>query len=146
VNVTRCTIPDCGFGDTLGRPLPEHYHPTAALGTCVNFVSPEDRPGTFPECTAHDFAPIGADGYCTVARFDRLPDGATLGDAATAAGIVTFDTALPVTWTDAVAAETGTQPAPLGFVWCYDRARMYGAPFPLTPAAAQLLRRYRDAN
>jgi hypothetical protein len=67
----------------------------------------------------------------------------TVGEAAQAIGLKVWDTALPQDWVDDVVRVTGIYPtAPHAFVWCYDAAKSFGSPFPLTPEAALLLIRY----
>ena len=58
------------------------------------------------------------------------------------AGLTTFDTALPLGWYDDVHSKTGLWPQNYGFVWCYDNAKVWGEPWPLTPQAKVLLRYY----
>lgn len=54
-------------------------------------------------------------------------------------GLVTFDPALPQDWVNEVYAKTGYEPQFFGFVWCYDKAKVWGEPYPLTKAAEILL-------
>ncbi len=62
-------------------------------------------------------------------------------DLAAAAGIRTFDTALPQPWLDHVRALTGEYPL-AGFVWSYDPPfTVVGRPAPLTESATALLAR-----
>jgi hypothetical protein len=78
------------------------------------------------------------------------PPYTTKGEAAQAAGLKVYDTALPQDWLDDVVnrlAPFGPQPARtqiyetirIGTVWCYDTARVFGAPVALTDEANRLL-------
>ena len=70
-----------------------------------------------------------------------MNENMTVGEAAQALGLRTYDTALPQDWVDDVKRVTGTYPAGM-FVWCYDHARSFGEPFPLTPLAVHILITY----
>lgn len=59
-------------------------------------------------------------------------------------GLKVFDTALPLGWYEDVHKETGKWPQELGFVWCYDDARVWGKPVPLTVEAEELLTSYES--
>ena len=79
----------------------------------------------------------------------KIEPGMTVGEAAKANGIVTFDTALPQEWVNDVERLTGVYPVggaldgePVWFVWSYDGAKMWGKPAPLTEAAVRLLGLY----
>jgi hypothetical protein len=63
-------------------------------------------------------------------------------EAGEAAGLHSFDTALPLPWYEDVFAKTGLWPQQLGFVWSYDHARIWGEPIPLTIEAIECLRSY----
>lgn len=52
----------------------------------------------------------------------------------------TFDYAIPIGWVDDVKAKTGEYPE--HFVWAYRQGSIWGEPWPLTPEAEALLRRY----
>lgn len=59
------------------------------------------------------------------------------GEAAAAAGLTRFDTALPQPWVDRVSEAAGD---PRGhFVWSYERDRIAGEPFPTTTHGVHLL-------
>ena len=68
----------------------------------------------------------------------------TVGERAKELGLKSYDTALPQEWVDDVYRETGVYPAGM-FVWCYDDARVWGAPVPLTEESVELLARYQQA-
>lgn len=63
-------------------------------------------------------------------------------ELAEAAGLKTYDTALPLQWYDDVYKKTGFWPQNYGFVWCYDAPSVWGKPYPLTNAARILLKFY----
>jgi hypothetical protein len=69
----------------------------------------------------------------------------TVGEAAVMCGYTVYDCALPQPWVDHVFELTGTYPVGM-FVWCYDTAKNFGEPAPLTPDAAKLLRSYEQAR
>lgn len=58
------------------------------------------------------------------------------------AGLHTYDTALPLQWYEDVHTRTGFWPQSYGFVWCYDKPKVWGEPYPLTDAAKILLAFY----
>ena len=61
-------------------------------------------------------------------------------------GLVSFDTALPLQWYEAVHEAIGFWPQMLGFVWCYDVQRIGGEPVPCTYAALIALRFYQAVS
>ena len=67
-------------------------------------------------------------------------------DAAKMLGLNTFDGALPQQWVDHVYEMTGFEAPRLGMVWCYDVAKVFGEPVPLTTAALVLLRWYQTGG
>jgi hypothetical protein len=73
---------------------------------------------------------------------DYLPLGMNTRQVADQMGIKAFDTALPMEWYDDVFAKTGCWPQAYGFVWSYQRVKIWGEPIPLTREAAELLARY----
>ncbi len=75
----------------------------------------------------------------TIERLHQAIDTAKLAEKA---GLKVFDTALPLAWYEDVHRKTGFWPQVLGFVWCYDVATVYGAPYALTEAAEVLLQYY----
>ena len=62
-------------------------------------------------------------------------------ELAKAAGLRTFDTALPQDWVDRVFLLTGQWPQDTDIVWCYDGAGVFGSPHALTEEARALLDR-----
>ena len=81
----------------------------------------------------------------------KIEPGMTVGEAAKANGITTFDTALPQSWVNDVEQVTGIYPVggefegePVWFVWSYDGAKNWGNPAPLTEGAVKLLALYED--
>lgn len=70
----------------------------------------------------------------------------TVDQLAKEKGLVSYDTALPKRWCDDVLQRTGVWPGLVGFVWCYDKARIFGEPVPLTKTAEELLARYELAS
>ena len=64
----------------------------------------------------------------------------TIRERAEAIGIVAYDTALPQTWFDSVTKITGR--TPVGFVWSYDKHRLFGRAYPLTEDALDQLIEY----
>jgi len=69
----------------------------------------------------------------------------TVKEAAEALELEVYDTALPQDWVDDFHKVTGVYPVGL-FVWCYDNAKTFGEPYPLTMAAFKLLLQYERAR
>jgi hypothetical protein len=78
--------------------------------------------------------------------YDPDPDGTgipfDINALAKAKGLQVYDTALPLGWYNDVYVRTGLWPQNYGFVWCYDKFKVWGAPTPLTPQAKVLLKWY----
>ena len=74
-----------------------------------------------------------------------MPDFRTKPELAEAAGIETYDTALPQGWLDRVRAVTGEYPL-ADFVWSYDPPnRVIGRPAAITEAGTALLARLPES-
>jgi hypothetical protein len=59
-------------------------------------------------------------------------------------GLVTYDVAIPQSFFDQLLSLAPDE-HPLGhFVWCYDEAKLFGAPRPLTPRGIELLTKYNE--
>lgn len=80
------------------------------------------------------------DGLQEYENHARIHERGNMHDIAEAAGLKTYDTALPQKWVDDVREKTGTYP--FGFVWSYDKATIWGEPYPLTRKARELLAVY----
>lgn len=65
----------------------------------------------------------------------------TVKEAAEALGLKVYDTALPQDWVNDFYEKTAVWPAGM-FVWCYDEAKTWGEPYPLSMDALKLLLKY----
>ncbi|MHB8618432.1 MAG: hypothetical protein ACYDAG_02495 [Chloroflexota bacterium] len=75
------------------------------------------------------------------AEIDRLVAAGyrvSVRDAAELFGYKVYDSAVPQPWADAVLKLTGIYPPGL-VVWCYDKARTFGAPVPVSREGEALL-------
>jgi hypothetical protein len=61
---------------------------------------------------------------------------------AEAAGLKSYDTALPLSWYVDVHKKTGYWPQNYGVVWCYDTPSVWGVPYPLTEMARVIVEFY----
>lgn len=67
----------------------------------------------------------------------------TTDDMAKAAGLKTYDPALPQDWVDMVCKVTSKTMLDIvsaGFVWLYDDSPMFGEPYPLTVEAQKIMK------
>ena len=68
-----------------------------------------------------------------------MTDRRSKDQLAQAAGLVTYDTALPQDWVDRCCAITGHEAPRYNIVWSYDHGTMFGVPIGLDDPARALL-------